>query len=385
VTFADRLSPFFSVFVLAVLLTLPVPGRCAEAVVLASTAPGYGLGRVIPGDTVVTLPEGATATFLLASGQMLRITGPFEGALRSPGAEPKDLSGLEVGGTEQVAIGGTRMIGGTADLVRNPATVAVDPSRSATWCLRPQDSVLLLRPPGADVVELRDAASGAAVRADWPAGAAERSWPPELPLADGTVIRAGVRAGDGDEAAELSFRMFGTGFGHDALWAANLALAGCTGQAQALLATLRDNTVPLDLYMTTDRGRYPTYGFGDPITLTVQTNRDAFLYCSIREPDGRTIILFPSRLSGGARVAGDRPLTLPGDRLPVQLRAGTPPGDNEIRCIAADRDVSDAIPPEFSAADFHPVPENAAIAMRRALDRVPGTQLAEGRLIVRVK
>jgi hypothetical protein len=56
-----------------------------------------------------------------------------------------------------------------------------------------------------------------------------------------------------------------------------------------------------------------------------------------------------------------------------------------VRCIAADRDVSDAIPPEFSTADFNSVPGNAETALRHALARLPGTQLAEVRLVVRVQ
>jgi hypothetical protein len=390
VTDAERLSSLLGASALAALLAVPTPARCTEAVVLASTAPGYELGRVIPNDSAVSLPEGTTATFLLTLGQTLRISGPFEGALLPPGGGSRALLALEAGGTDQRTIAGTRMAGGgPVEAVRNPATVAVDPGRTATYCLRPQDSVLLLRPAEAEAVELRDAASSAAVRAEWPAGASKRSWPAELPLTDGTTIQTSLRASGSDQVAELTFRMFETSFGHDTLWAATLALSGCTGQAQALLATLRDSEVPLDLYLTTDRGRFPTYRLGEPITLTVQTNRDAFLYCVIRQPDGRGIALFPSRLSGGARIGADRPLTLPGERLPVPLRAGTPPGappgDNEVRCIAADRDVSDAIPPEFSTADFNSVPGNAETALRHALARLPGTQLAEVRLVVRVQ
>ncbi|WP_155903778.1 hypothetical protein, partial [Azospirillum brasilense] len=58
-------------------------GRAAaeQAVVVASTAPGYAQGQLVPDGTAVTVPDGANAMFLFANGRMLRVKGPFDGPL----------------------------------------------------------------------------------------------------------------------------------------------------------------------------------------------------------------------------------------------------------------------------------------------------------------
>ena len=52
------------------------------AVVLASTAPGYAMGQVLAA-TEVAVPDGASTIFLLPSGQLITIKGPYSGLLTS--------------------------------------------------------------------------------------------------------------------------------------------------------------------------------------------------------------------------------------------------------------------------------------------------------------
>ena len=52
-----------------------------DAVLLASTVPGYVPGMVVSSTDRLSVPEGASATLLFQSGEMMRLGGPFEGTL----------------------------------------------------------------------------------------------------------------------------------------------------------------------------------------------------------------------------------------------------------------------------------------------------------------
>ena len=60
-------------------LAVAPPAVAAEAVVVASTAPGYAQGQLVPDGAPVSVPDGANALFLFANGRMVRVKGPFEG------------------------------------------------------------------------------------------------------------------------------------------------------------------------------------------------------------------------------------------------------------------------------------------------------------------
>src|SRR5450432_132847 len=57
------------------------PASADDAVMLASTVPGYVPGMVVSFSDRLSVPEGASATLLFQSGGMLRLRGPFDGTL----------------------------------------------------------------------------------------------------------------------------------------------------------------------------------------------------------------------------------------------------------------------------------------------------------------
>ena len=121
-----------------------------DAVLLSSTAPGYVPGMVITAGDRLTLPDGASATLLFRSGQMLRIRGPFEGALsaaegRSGETAPGLARALQMQGVDAAVIGGTRAASAAPPRVA-PDDVRIDPQRSGTYCLKSGDSVWIGRP-----------------------------------------------------------------------------------------------------------------------------------------------------------------------------------------------------------------------------------------------
>ena len=102
----------------ALMLSLVIRAGAAaseDAVLLSSTAPGYVPGMVITASDRLALPDGASATLLFRSGQMLRIRGPFEGALsavqnQSGEPAPSLVKALQIQGVDATVIGGTRAV-----------------------------------------------------------------------------------------------------------------------------------------------------------------------------------------------------------------------------------------------------------------------------------
>src|SRR5690349_19599658 len=74
-------AAFLGALFLASLSQAAPPAAAAEAVVVASTAPGYAAGQVISDGMAVRLPDGANALFLFATGRTVTVKGPYEGSL----------------------------------------------------------------------------------------------------------------------------------------------------------------------------------------------------------------------------------------------------------------------------------------------------------------
>src|SRR5689334_21078400 len=105
---------------LALAWLLGTPGGAkAEAVVIAATAPGYATGQQL-GDGPIAVPDGASLVFLIETGQVVTVKGPYDGPPPAPKADAAGRLGrlARLGGTDQSQIGGTRSLGNPEDLAR---------------------------------------------------------------------------------------------------------------------------------------------------------------------------------------------------------------------------------------------------------------------------
>ena len=99
---------------LALLVGGTVPATAQDAVLLTSTVPGYVPGMLVGTGERLVLPEGAGATLLFRSGEVLRLHGPFDGPLALPpgdnpgGAVAALVAAFRVQGVDATVIGGTR-------------------------------------------------------------------------------------------------------------------------------------------------------------------------------------------------------------------------------------------------------------------------------------
>jgi hypothetical protein len=364
-------------------LSLVVGGAFADdAVLLASTVPGYVPGMIISSADRLSVPEGASATLLFQSGEMLRVGGPFEGALGQLQVKPGQ-SGVSAlaelfrsHGVDATVIGGTRSV----EVVRSGGAiddVVVDPQRSGTYCVEAATSVWIAHPPS----EERSYAvqrKGSHRKLGWPAGAARIEWPGDVPIDDGSQFEIVT---DGAARATVTFRTMPAVAGGDAGRVASGILLGCHDQFDGLLRQVSRSAVRPELWMTSDRGRRPSYSAGEAISLTIMSETDGYLYCVAAKADGSAAPVFPAGAIDGAQVHGSVALSIPGGRQPVGLRADA--GLDQVRCWLADRDLTPELPHALLGAGR--IPDQLASDLGGLFARVGGTRIEADVLRIRTQ
>jgi hypothetical protein len=224
---------------LAALFGLSVPALASaaeEAVLLASTAPGYAPGAVVNPADRLSLPQGASLTLLFRSGQMLRLRGPLDASVEQASAGGATSAGalaqaFRLRGVDASVIGGSRAIPprqrtGAADLL-------LAPQRSGTWCIGSGDTVWLARPANASgryALQRRGNQRGLA----WPENAGRIEWPADLPIEDGDRFEL-LR--DTAPLASFTFRRLPAATSEPAVVAEGILL-GCRDQFAEALAQL---------------------------------------------------------------------------------------------------------------------------------------------------
>ncbi len=375
----------------AVLWLQPISDAAAEAVVLSSTVPELPAGHVIATGGTVSLPEGATVTLITQTGETITLTGPHDGVVGPAAGDADTLSTiarLVQGQPEDLSTLGT-----TRGSAPDPAEAGhaevpldgVDIERAGVTCLQPDNAPVLVRARTEDDLHLVFATAVAGTAAEaavhWLAGETVAQWPDALPLSDGAEYVA-LPSGGG---REIRVVVMARGELGEVDWIARLADVGCERQAYEALAELRDRVTPLSLYLTTDRGRRPTYGLGEELTLQVQASRDSFVYCYYRQSDGVVIPLFPMPESGGAGLAANTLLVLPGPRLVGELQAAPPVGEDEVVCYGASRDVTNELPRALVPLDFTPLPDRLVAGLSDRFTALDDAEVTESRVRIAIQ
>lgn len=293
----------------------------ADAVLLASTVPGYVPGMVISFADRLSVPDGASATLLFQSGEILRVRGPFEGTLEQPQAN--ELSGgaatlantFRLHGVDATVIGGTRSVGSTRS-ASALEDVQVDPQRSGTYCVNPTTSVWITHPAD-KAAEYTLRRKGSLRRLGWPPGAERVEWPADVPIEDGSQFEIVI---DGTARATVSFRAMPPAAASGPARVATGILFGCHDQFDDELHQFSRSVSGPELWITTDRGRQPIYHPGKSIALTAMADIDGYLYC-VAANNGSATPIFPAGAVDGAQIHGSVPLSIPGRRQPAGLIA----------------------------------------------------------------
>lgn len=359
-----------------------------DAVLLASTVPGYVPGMVVAYSDRLSLPDGATVTLLFKSGEVLRLLGPFEGTLEQQQAAAGSGSVAMLAdmfrthGIDAAVIGGTRSVG-SARSGPGLDDVQVDPQHSGTYCVEPSTSVWIGRPTGGDgSYAVRRKGSSRTIT--WPPGATRSEWPGDVPIEDGSQFE--ITAG-GAARATVTFRAMPSAPASAAGKVAEGIILGCREQFEGELRRISRSTIGPALWITTDHGRRPTYNSGDPVALTIMSDVDGYLYCVAQMDGGRdgngTAPIFPAGAVDGAQLRGAEPLSIPGRRQPIGLTAAT--GPTQIHCWLADRDITAELPHALLGTPAGRLPDQLAGELDSIFSRVAGSHVATDVLTIGTK
>jgi hypothetical protein len=372
-------------YVWLAIASLGVEGaRAEDAVLLASTVPGYAPGMVISSTDRLSVPDGASATLLFQSGETLRLRGPFEGALGQQQPPAGTVGSVmfadlfRMHGIDATVIGGTR----STVSARSQATlddVQVDPERSGTYCVEPATSVWITRPAGeTGIYALRR--KGNSRTLSWPTGAQRVEWPADVPIEDGSQFEI---TNGGAARTTVKFRNVPLTPGNGRARIAAGLLAGCHDQFDIELRRFSRSIVSPEVWITTDHGRHPVYRPGEPIGLTVMTSTDGYVYCIATNNDGSAEPIFPAGAVDGAQLHGSVPLSIPGRRQPNGLIATT--ATQQIRCWFADRDITPELPHAVLGAPSTRLPDQFASDLDGLFGRVGGTRTATDLLTIKAE
>jgi hypothetical protein len=355
-----------------------------DAVLLASTVPGYTPGMVVASTDRLSVPDGASATLLFRSGGMLRLRGPFDGTLEQQRSGTGETSiamladMFRMRGVDAAVICGTRSTG-AARAVEAMDDVEIDPQRSGTYCVEPATTVWIRRPAGdPSIYALRRKGTIRTIR--WPAGANRIEWPADVPIDDGSQFEIVT---DGAAHATATFRALPAPASAGSARIAAGILLGCHDQFDLELRRFSRLAAGPELWINTDHGRRPTYRNGEPIVLTVTTDTDGFLYCVAARDGGGATLIFPAGAVDGAQLHGSAPLSIPGHRQPIGLTATQ--GIAQIRCWLADRDITPELPHALVGATTGPLPDQVAADLDGLFSQVRGTRIATDTLTVKAE
>jgi hypothetical protein len=329
------------------------------------------------------VPDGASATLLFQSGEMLRLRGPFDGTLEQQRA--KD-GGSTVGvlaemfrlhGVDATVIGGTRSTG-SPRAGHALDDVQIDPQHSGTYCFEPASTVWITHPAARQgVYALRR--KGSIRTLGWPSGAERTEWPADVPIEDGSQFEIVT---DGSAHATVTFRAVPVGVASGSARVATGVLLGCHDQFDDELRRFSRAVSYPELWITTDHGRQPRYHTGEAIALTVTADIDGYLYC-VMASNGTATPIFPSGAIDGAQLRASMPLSIPGRRQPVGLTATA--GLEQIRCWLADRDITPDLPHALLSAPTGPLPDQLATGLDALFAGIGGTRIAADALTLRIE
>jgi len=153
-----------------------------------------------------------------------------------------------------------------------------------------------------------------------------------------------------------------------------------TSSDPSLLAHEDTTTIPLHAMLTSHNGSTPTFRAHDEIKALLLTTTDAFAYCYYADGSGTISRIFPNRFQPDARVR-EGGLQLPTGGF--TLVADTPNRTEELRCIAATRDLGSRLPNVLTAEDLVPLPVRSLNEISKMFQSL-GEEVVETRLVAMV-
>lgn len=123
---------------------------------------------------------------------------------------------------------------------------------------------------------------------------------------------------------------------------------------------------------------------GELVNLVVKPNRDAHVYCYLRDETARIQRFYPNRFARDSLVPAARPLQLPG-AMRFQIVANNKGVRETVACFATESDVMADLPPTVAGADFDPLAVTSIEQLRAAFASTTRNSFGEGYFNVEIR
>ena len=143
-------------------------------------------------------------------------------------------------------------------------------------------------------------------------------------------------------------------------------------------------TEPIKLAINATAKSGAKFGRGESIGLIVQPDRDAFVYCYLRDEKNKMQRFFPNRFSRNAMVSAKDPLLLPGN-MRFEIAASAKGVAETVMCFATPDEALNALPEQFKAPDFEPLANASFDQIRTAFATVAGKEMGEAQFKIDVQ
>lgn len=121
----------------------------------------------------------------------------------------------------------------------------------------------------------------------------------------------------------------------------------------------------------------PVYRDGEPISLTVSVDADAYVYCYVQNLANNKIQrVFPNRFVRDPRLAANTPLALPGEQGFKFFAGGDGATQQAVGCLATQREVYNDLPPTLRWGDFEDIRLGTFEEIRAAFAQVAQSPVA---------
>lgn len=159
--------------------------------------------------------------------------------------------------------------------------------------------------------------------------------------------------------------------------AAGLAMAQAPGGAPARIDQQVQNSHPGFLVRASVDRKYRIYAEGEPITLKVRCEQDAFLYILYQQADGKIFQIFPNSGQPDHRIKAMQDVQVPAFDDAFRWRVGAPFGKEIIKVIASKKPVDALSLPGLREEHFNPVTQQQVAGADQQLGKAPANVWSE--------
>ncbi len=139
---------------------------------------------------------------------------------------------------------------------------------------------------------------------------------------------------------------------------------------------------PVQIDLFTDRGAEPTFSPMETIRTHIQVSGHAYVYCYYQEGSGNVMQVYPNRFQNEGYISAGEIITVPGRSAGFSIRAEWPGTEEEMLCVASDREITTYLPRQMQVRDLTPMPVASIDELATIFAEIDMTGLSQARMPV---